>query len=411
MLLLGSNKDRLKINSSDSRLTSKRRGITNTGCSCFRNAVLQVFMCLDPFINTLLRSLEAAGIPPSRLASLSSDADMAPYWLEFLSLLSEFSHLEGPSTDPQTPHPTRTAALNANLFMPRLIGAFQRSVASGSRKPRQEDAMEFLTFLLDSLHEEVGRARGPREGDTVVIEKDDKKPSKEEKEIEGEEWSVVKARHRGRGLEVDDSSRKAAEDLVASTVISRFFHGTLRSEVQYRARRMCSVTFQRFHCLTLDVRKPRTSVEQCLELYFKEEVVEDHDILKQLRLEHAPQVLVLQLARFSFDAVRGIPLKVQSEVEFREILELPGTYRSPPDPANASKTALPVRYELQSVVLHHGAKATGGHYSAHCRDGPDTWRNYNDTRVRVISRDELLSATQSVYLLFYLKHSPHTLGR
>jgi hypothetical protein len=48
------------------------------------------------------------------------------------------------------------------------------------------------------------------------------------------------------------------------------------SEVIYKAKKVRSITFQRFHCLTLDVldkgKKSRTSVQQCLELYFKEEV-------------------------------------------------------------------------------------------------------------------------------------------
>lgn len=50
-----------------------------------------------------------------------------------------------------------------------------------------------------------------------------------------------------------------------------------RSEVVYKAKKTNSVTFQQFHCLTLDVANARggvgsTSIDSCLSSYFAEEV-------------------------------------------------------------------------------------------------------------------------------------------
>ena len=60
----------------------------------------------------------------------------------------------------------------------------------------------------------------------------------------------------------------------AHTVPSR------RSEVMYKAKKVNSITFQRFHCLTLDVQSEShgkkaggpLSISSCLDLYFREEV-------------------------------------------------------------------------------------------------------------------------------------------
>jgi hypothetical protein len=50
----------------------------------------------------------------------------------------------------------------------------------------------------------------------------------------------------------------------------------LRSEVVYKAKKTNSVTFQRFHCLTLDVgaggATGSITLESCLNTYFAEEV-------------------------------------------------------------------------------------------------------------------------------------------
>ena len=55
-------------------------------------------------------------------------------------------------------------------------------------------------------------------------------------------------------------------------------------------------------------------------------------------------------------------LQVHAEVEYPACLEIPESYLS------ADCSSGKVRYALSSVILHHGLKATGGHYSAHCKE-------------------------------------------
>ena len=170
-----------------------------------------------------------------------TDYSVAPYWLEFLALVSQFSRLETPLKGQQSKNETvistRASVLNANIFIPRLIRAFQLSVATGNRtKPHQEDAMEFLTFVLDSLHEEIIRIqhtnakKGCEGAAPADIDSAANVTNAIANQAPEDQWSVVtKPKHcKGKNLVVDDSSRLAAENLVASTVISRFFHGTLR---------------------------------------------------------------------------------------------------------------------------------------------------------------------------------------
>lgn len=60
-------------------------------------------------------------------------------------------------------------------------------------------------------------------------------------------------------------------------------------------------------------------------------------------------------------------------------------------------------YELVNVVLHHGVKASGGHYSSLCKDAAGQWRQLNDAKVSDIDEDIALSAVESVYILMYCK--------
>jgi ubiquitin C-terminal hydrolase len=82
-------------------------------------------------------------------------------------------------------------------------------------KTSQEDAMEFMTYLLDALHEEMVGA--DVEGEQLAAE--------EVKDDSG--WATVSKSAKVKSV-VDDNSREQAARENASTVISRVFHGTLR---------------------------------------------------------------------------------------------------------------------------------------------------------------------------------------
>ena len=166
----------------------------------------------------------------------------------------------------------------AEHFLPKICRDFQlaaEGVTAGvllGGKPRQQDACEFLTFLLDVLHEELvaveqlphvvaalkatsavtgdGTAddTSRTSGDLVLSDEHDVAISREEsggsvQEEEGEEeedadggWNTVpskskskeQSKNRVKSVMVDDSSRRRAQQAGSSSAISAIFHGTLR---------------------------------------------------------------------------------------------------------------------------------------------------------------------------------------
>ena len=61
-------------------------------------------------------------------------------------------------------------------------------------------------------------------------------------------------------------------------------------------------------------------------------------------------------------------------------------------------------YLLTAVVMHHGARSNVGHYTALCLHQND-WFKLDDTRVLKVPTEEVLSAKNEAYLLFYSKIS------
>ena len=173
------------------------------------------------------------------------------YWMEFLSLIGQFYLPTGGAAKTST---RGVAAVDATSFIPKIIRTFQASVSPGTissgdsssssgklrNKGRQEDAMEFLTLLLDTLHEEIvahaSQAASatlppavPDILDTATTASEANQGSVSKAKQEDEEWNTVSKKKASKvNSVVDDSSRLTAEKLVESSIISRFFHGTLR---------------------------------------------------------------------------------------------------------------------------------------------------------------------------------------
>ncbi len=104
-----------------------------------------------------------------------------------------------------------------------------------------------------------------------------------------------------------------------------------------------------------------------------------------------PQVLVVQLARFEFSA--GVMKKVDDEFAVEKTVNIS---------SDGSK-----RFELRSVVHHHGKYGHFGHYEAYVlrqratpAAGP-VWFRTSDSTVRPAAEADVLRPSRTSYLLFY----------
>lgn len=99
------------------------------------------------------------------------------------------------------------------------------------------------------------------------------------------------------------------------------------------------------------------------------------DATRAIELRSLPPVLNLQLLRFVFDIKTGSKKKLNSCIQFPEVLDMTEFF-----PGN-----FPVIYDLNAVLIHRGPSAYSGHYVAHIK-GKDsqTWYKFNDEEVEQI---------------------------
>ncbi|XP_060532997.1 ubiquitin carboxyl-terminal hydrolase 2-like isoform X3 [Cylas formicarius] len=266
-----------------------------------------------------------------------------------------------------------TAALKSQIqrFAPRFMGY------------AQQDAQEFLRYLLEGLHEDVNKVTTkPRPPQKDI---DDSLPDAEKA---AEAWK--------RYLRVDNS------------FIVDVFVGQLKSTLKCTHCGHCSVTFDPFWDLSLPLPSSRPAgntirLSHCLDTFAEEETLDGDEkptcarckerrkCTKSFAIQKFPQTLVIHLKRFSpMERFRG---KLNTLVEFPlEGLDL-SSYAAEPHHAP------PPRYTLYAVSNHSGTSCSG-HYTAYCRHPYDQrWHEYNDSRVTAASTRFVVSP--EAYVLFY----------
>ncbi len=253
----------------------------------------------------------------------------------------------------------------------------------------QEDAQEFLRYLLDSLHECLNR---------VKI----KPPFVELKDIEKEEDFQKSERWFRNFCERNDSK------------IVDLFCGQLKSTLECSKCRNKSTCFDPFMDLNIPVPKngsissiavgATVPLDQCFDLFFQKEDLVGDDApycsqckancraTKHLSLFRVPKILVLHLKRFSNNGLT----KINTEVEFPIFQNLDTSSW-----IDKQSKVQKCKYELISVVNHNGT-LYGGHYFATARSPlvNNQWINYNDSEVTVTSSAHVANY-RAAYLLFY----------
>jgi len=316
-------------------------GLRNLGNTCYANAVIQALLHTPPLV----------------LKALSDGCASATPHTGFFDAMAAFVRL---CRQLLVVRPSGTNAVAPTEIIRNLPAICRRY-----RVGRQEDAHEFLRFLLESIARSCSR-RGER-----------RLPSQQ---VSSDELVASDCNH-GTGW------------------ITRIFGGLLRSRVICRTCQHKSYRTERFLDLSLDFRQS-ASISKCLEHFAATELLAGRnrydcaachgysDAEKQIRIRQAPVVLTLHLKRFH--ALR----KLSGVVRFSEWLDL--------RPYMAEEfVAGPVMYRLFAVIVHEGHSLSSGHYYAFVRSASGAWLRCDDEHLSRVGIGSVFA--QQAYLLFYLR--------
>ena len=115
-------------------------------------------------------------------------------------------------------------------------------------------------------------------------------------------------------------------------MIRDIFGGLLRTEFHVDGRKNCTVTFEPFFALNLEISRCE-DLESCLSSYFRSKNLDDYKdeagkfvkAYHQQLIEKLPNILILQLKRFVY---RERPIKLKDDIEFPEVLTIEDKYVS-----------------------------------------------------------------------------------
>ncbi|XP_043219713.1 ubiquitin carboxyl-terminal hydrolase 8-like [Amphibalanus amphitrite] len=244
------------------------------------------------------------------------------------------------------------------------------------RGSAQQDAHEFLMYLLDFLHEDLNEVHR-------------KQPLKEQ-----ENDGVPDAR----------AAKLAWDDFKGSnrSFILNLFWGQHKSTLRCSRCGNQSVKFETFSHLSVPMpaRSSRCSLSECIQLYMAGDTISGWtcpkckssiEATKRLDIWRLPPVLIIHIQRFYND---GLWRKKQSNVQFPlENLDMS------PYVINKDARYRHHKYHLYGVVNHFGSMESG-HYTAFCR-APNTgrWHKFDDHEVYQLNSGSVQSSAG--YILFY----------
>ncbi|XP_044283596.1 ubiquitin carboxyl-terminal hydrolase 10 isoform X2 [Varanus komodoensis] len=379
------------------------RGLINKGNWCYINATLQALVACPPMYH-LMKSIPM-------YSKSQRPCTSTPMIDSFVRLMNEFTNMPVPPKAKQAlgdkiARDIRPGAAFEPTYIYRLLTVIKSSL---SEKGRQEDAEEYLGFILNGLHEEMlilKKLLSPHSEKLVVPNGPEAQPVNEEEEQEEpaegseDEWEQVGPRNK--------SSVTRQTDFV-QTPITDIFGGHIRSVV-YQQSSKESATLQPFFTLQLDIQSDKIrTVQDALESLVARESVQGYttktkqevEISRRVTLEELPPVLVLHLKRFVYEKTGGCQ-KLIKNIEYPVDLEISKELLSPGVKSKIFKGQR--TYRLFAVVYHHGNSATGGHYTTDVfQIGLNGWLRIDDQAVKVIAQYQVLkpSAERTAYLLYY----------
>lgn len=367
-------------------------GLFNRGNTCFLNATIQILTHTAPLWNYLThiyaqnRSTKSANHPSAKFHkfgkfgggfhgnnnnNFNKAYDMQDALLQHFRYILKITMQSGPYTTNSRP-----------VAPQKILEGLQTVTNQRMRIGRQEDAHEYLRYVLDAMQK------------ALLTDAKNRIPSI-------------------RSLPIN----KLDLHVKSTTALHRIFGGYTRSRLicQSPSCRYISDCYEPCLDLQMDL-KGASNLYECLGKWAKKDLLcgdnaykcercnKKVDASKQMTVEKAPQVLTLQMKRFDAGAMAGGPMsfmggmgKIMRQIAYPPMLDLQ-KIMSP------ELKCREMKYELYGILVHSGHTCNSGHYYSFCKSPSGTWFCYNDCNVSAVKPDVAMRQ-QEAYLLFYNKVS------
>ncbi|EPQ28339.1 uncharacterized protein PFL1_04166 [Pseudozyma flocculosa PF-1] len=315
-------------------------GLSNYGNTCYMNSVMQALVHTPPLAYALLtQELEALHGEWGGKPNVNFDA---------VAALHSFAK--------------RSLQGSRNVNAPQEFNRNLKAFAKPLRQGRQEDAHEYMRFLLEAIQQSC-LSRAPK------------------------------------GFKPDDPARQ-------TTFVQKIFGGKLRSRVTCHNCNHNSDTFDPIMDLSLDMRKGINSLGDAFRAFVAKDRLTGSekyrcdsckrrvDATKQFTIEKAPLALTIHLKRFTIFGG-----KISRQIAFEDSINIA------PYMSDRSGSA---RYRLYAVVHHYGSGPNSGHYVASVKSPSGKWTHMDDSHVSEMNRQGPIGDA-SAYILFYLREEKEAL--
>ncbi|KAF2269626.1 cysteine proteinase [Lojkania enalia] len=373
-----------------------RTGLINFGVTCYMNSVVQCLSANMDLTNIFLSGRYARDLQTDNWKGTKGILPEA-----YATLLSNLYKGDVSSLRPST-FRKYSARMNSQWGI-----------------DEQQDAKEFLEFVLDCFHEDLNRNWNRTPLKQLTENEELARERLPRPYVARIEWN--------RYLHREDS------------MIGQIFAGQHASQLRCTTCGTTSTTYEAFWSISVEIpRSGQADIRDCLRSYCSTERLagddiwrcprckQDREATKKITITRAPEYLVMHFKRFSASRTENAR-KVRTPIHFplqgldigpfmnppiteQEEAHVISTCRDGPAQLTGLKTdpAMngPYIYNAYAVIWHIGATLGGGHYMAMVKDKTKgVWRSFNDDKVTDFEPGKLSQENrlqnEKAYIVFY----------